>query len=372
MDKKVGILFLAEALHPGGAERQMEMILSHLDRDLFEPYLLTWVDSGQSYHQNKSYTWIQCLRKHKFDFSVIYKALKIINQNNIQIIHGILDTGNLYGGILKFLKRNIVFIASERSSIRKLSFFQKFHKPQSHKLADLTIANSQKGIEFLNVLGIKDENKLVFIPNGLDTDLFKPVDKEIKGALKNELFNVKYQTKVLLCVGSIYPVKNQIGILKAFAQRMLENTKLILVGKFDVSYLKEVRTVIEKYDLKENVYIFPAQEEISKWYQAADCLILNSDFEGTPNVILEGMASGLPIISTNVGDIDKYVDNSCGWLYTPNDSVKLVEYLMEIDSLTIEELNSKGQKSIKKIERMGLSKATMIKKHEELYQKLLQ
>ena len=372
MRNKIGVLFLAEALHPGGAERQMELLLTHLDRAKFEPYLMTWVDAGQAYTTDKNYEWIQHLRKHKFDFSPILKAKKMLKEGRIQVIHGMLDTGNLYGGILKLWHKKVALVASERSSHRELSFFQKIHKPYMHKVADVTVANSLKGIDFLKSLGLNDANNLQFIPNGLDTDIFHPVRKEEKQRLKKEVIGKNGDKKILLFVGSIYPVKNQLGVVKAFAAANMKQTKLVLVGKHDMEYVEQVKAAITELNLENQVTVFPPQRNIHQWFKAADCLILNSIFEGTPNVVLEAMASGLPVIATKVGDIPKYIDSSFSWALQSEDQAHLTRILQEIDQLPSENLEARGKKAFEKIERLGLGKQQLVQKHEQLYLDLVQ
>jgi glycosyltransferase involved in cell wall biosynthesis len=71
----------------------------------------------------------------------------------------------------------------------------------------------------------------------------------------------------------------------------------------------------------------PAMSEI---YRRADALVLTSDYEGTPNVVLEAMAYALPVIATKVGGVPEILDDKCGILVDPKDETGLVEAASEL------------------------------------------
>ncbi len=359
---------MAEAMHQGGAERQLSLLIQHLDRERFQPFLFTWIQpEKEAYLDQSTVEWIKCIRRNKFDFRPILVARKLIKERNIQLVHGILDTGNLYAGLLKLLSPKVTFIASERSSHRQLSKFQKIHKPLMHRLAATTIANSQKGAAFVHSLGIRRKSGTVVVPNGIDGDYFQAASRQQKRELKSKLLDCKADTRIILCVGSMYPVKDQLGILEAFYAAKPKNSKLVFVGKQDATYVQGIKEFLAKNNLLQAVQLYPAQEAIQLWYQAADCLILNSIFEGTPNAVLEAMASGLPILATAVGDVPKYVVEGVGWLYEPKAHRRLVELLQLIDNLPPEDLEQKGLAARKQFLQLGLDKDSMVKRHEQIY-----
>jgi glycosyltransferase involved in cell wall biosynthesis len=59
------------------------------------------------------------------------------------------------------------------------------------------------------------------------------------------------------------------------------------------------------------------QRDLPPWYRAADAFVLSSDFDNSPNVVLEAMASGLPIVATNVGGLADFVDVPSGGALVP-------------------------------------------------------
>lgn len=347
------------------------MLLDSLDRRRFEPILLTWIDAGQEYQPaSKKYEWLRHVRKHKLDFGPLWFAKRLIRDRKISLVHGMLDTGNFYGGLLKLFSRNLVFVASERSSKRKLSRFQTIHKAPMHRIADITIANSEQGKDFVSSMGVK-EDCLTFIPNGLDTDRFSPVEESQKEKLRKQLFGFDCNRKVLLSVGSIYETKNQLGLVHAFADAALQDTRLVLVGKPKLDYLDQVKNAINQRQVNDKVDIFPPTSNVDKLYKSSDGLVLNSKFEGTPNVVLEGMSSGLPVIATNVGDVSRYVDDGFGWLVNAEIHEQMVSALSAFDQCSLDQLGFMGVQARKAIEDCGLSKEKLAERHEALYLELL-
>lgn len=80
------------------------------------------------------------------------------------------------------------------------------------------------------------------------------------------------------------------------------------------------------------VHLIPgcAFEEVATWMAAADAVALPSYMEGCPNVILEALASGRPVVATNVGGIPEILDHSCGRLVPPQAPAKLAEALASV------------------------------------------
>ena len=166
-------------------------------------------------------------------------------------------------------------------------------------------------------------------------------------------------------------MKNQLGIVKALSESNLINLHIYFIGKAQPDYLNLVEEEINKNSLTEQITILPPQKNIEQYYQAADGLILNSDFEGSPNVIMEGMACQLPIISTNVGDVSYYVEDSCGWIIPPKNNLALVQALLSFGSLSEKERNNIGENARSILLEKEIYEDLMVKKHEEIYSELL-
>jgi glycosyltransferase involved in cell wall biosynthesis len=93
----------------------------------------------------------------------------------------------------------------------------------------------------------------------------------------------------------------------------------------------ELEALVRRLDLADQVLFAGAQtpEAVALWLGAADVFVLASDFEGCPNVILEAMACGRPVVATKVGDVERMVPTFAGILFDdPEDDVALAECML--------------------------------------------
>jgi len=138
------------------------------------------------------------------------------------------------------------------------------------------IVKSQEMYDRINIPG-----KSSIIPNGVDFDLFKPLDKN---EIQKELNWSKEFKHILFAADPLRPVKNY---------------------QLSESALKRIKD----YNIEIHHLVNVNHDEIPKLMNAADVVILSSLYEGSPNVIKESMACNTPIVSTKVGDVSKLFDN---------------------------------------------------------------
>ena len=94
-----------------------------------------------------------------------------------------------------------------------------------------------------------------------------------------------------------------------------------------------------------------AFEDVAIWMAAADLVTLPSYMEGCPNVVLEALASGRPVVATNVGGIPEIMSDECGCLVPPRDPVELTRALASVldktwDAKTISAYRRRGWEAV--------------------------
>ena len=146
-------------------------------------------------------------------------------------------------------------------------------------------------------IGFKGKFEVIY--NGVDTKFFSPK----KGARKSTRRKLGIRGLTGIFVGKFMPVK-RLGTLLEVAKRMPE-VNFIVVGDGEESYLlknatKNVKWVGAVYDKKK----------LRDLYSAADFLIITSENEGLPLVLLEGMAMGLPVVASRAGGIPEIVEKA--------------------------------------------------------------
>ncbi len=191
--------------------------------------------------------------------------------------------------------------------------------------------------------------KVECIPNGVDTDIFKPNQNQGKSNNFEVLF-----------VGRLTEQKGATYLLKALAK--MSGDKLEVVNTIHCTIIgdgplrKTLESEAAELGIADRVSFigWVDRDELPKYYQSSDVFVLPTSEEGMPNVVLEAMASGLPIITTNVAGNEELVHNSQNGI--------LINNLRELSTAILELCNDRdkagryGQESRKLALQMGWNK----------------
>lgn len=159
------------------------------------------------------------------------------------------------------------------------------------------IANSQRGKkEIMQHYGLAEE-KIRVVYNGVDLAQFNPMRVQQIREIWREKWGVKKEDFVFLFVGSGFARKGLTFLLKAFSFLDKKNIKLLVVGKNGLQKYKEYSWEL---DLAERVHFAGPQKEVDFFYGGSDFFILPSIYEPFSNACVEALASGLPVITTQI------------------------------------------------------------------------
>ena len=165
-------------------------------------------------------------------------------------------------------------------------------------------------------LGIPPE-RVSATPNGVDASRFNPLDR----ARCREELGLEPEPFLFLFVGMLRPIKNVLMLLKAFRdlpESRRRHARLVLLGEGELE--AEVQRRIVDYQMEREVRRLPfvSHDQVPRWLGASDCLVLPSVMEGYPNVLVEALASGRPVIASRVGGIPEIVaEGKTGLLVDP-------------------------------------------------------
>jgi glycosyltransferase involved in cell wall biosynthesis len=226
-------------------------------------------------------------------------------------------------------------------------------------LANLYISISKQMTNELVDLGIP-KSKIIYLPNSIDTNLFKP------GKQKEE--------NILLFVGRISQGKGLHILLKSL-QHLKDPIRLIIIGPpdWDVNYYQNILKMIESENRKGKHEIkYPGameQSELIEWYQKASLFILPSFIEGFPVTILEALSCETPVIATPVGGIPEIIKNHrTGILIPTDDSIRLAEaiqYLLENKDVRLK-MGHEGRTLVTKYHSLEAAAKKLIMVYERL------
>ena len=189
----------------------------------------------------------------------------------------------------------------------------------SLRLPRILAVNSRTAIRNLLSMRFKEE-RLFFIPNVVDTARFCPATR------------TAHNSTTVLGVGRLGPEKRFDVFLEVLARARRSSphsVRGVIVG--DGPFRSRLERKALELALGPGALEFRgAVADMPAIYENADLLLLTSDHEGTPNVILEAMASGLPVVATRVGDVPELVlDHHTGLLCEPANIEQLAQAVTE-------------------------------------------
>jgi glycosyltransferase involved in cell wall biosynthesis len=156
-------------------------------------------------------------------------------------------------------------------------------------------------------LGIPEGNVRI-IPNGVDTERFRPVAREEA----RRTLNLPEHAPVVVSVGSLNAAKRHSLLIQSLVEvaEKYPDLRAYIVGEGPLR--SELLTLIEAAGMKDHVVLVGGKpnRELYLWFSAADVSCLASSREGWPNVIMESIACGTPVVATKVGGVPEILDSS--------------------------------------------------------------
>ncbi len=163
--------------------------------------------------------------------------------------------------------------------------------------------------------------KVHTIVNGFNTQVFKPMDQ---AALRTKL-GVAQDEHLLVYVGRFVEAKGLRELISAFQTFAAADPKASLALVGDGNMRDELVSIVQSSGLASRVHLPGGQppEQVAEWINAADALTLPSWSEGYPNVVVEAVACGRPVIGTDVGGMREILDDHNGIVVPPRDAPAL-------------------------------------------------
>lgn len=327
------LLLVISNLTWGGAERQVIEIANQLDSARFDVHvciLSNHAPLAASLH-NADERLHQISKKHKFDFGVVFRLAKLMNQLGTDVVHGFLFDAEISSRLAARLAGVRFVIGSERNSSHNYRTVNMLAYRLTAGLMTLCVANSEAGKRFNRETFKLPESRYRVVYNGVDTTRFRPRDHiEAK-----KHFDLPDDRFVIGMVGSFKRQKNHPYLLRVL-QRLKEQRSDFCVAFVGTTifegdnesgaYFESVLAAIDEMNLGDCIKMLGPRDDVELFYNACDLTVLPSLYEGTPNVALESLSSGVPVIATDVADNRKVIpDAEVGYIVPLDDEALFAE-----------------------------------------------
>lgn len=293
------------SLSGGGAERQASYILAYCDRNDIDLHLILMnktikyeLPTGLKIHylETSGFSENGLIKAFKIPF-LAYKYSKLVKK--LKITHSVslltrpnfinVLAGKLTSYKFKIIVNELAFPTLQYSYKGFQSNFNKTMIKWLYKQSDMIIGNSLGNAKDL----IDNFN----VPPEIMQVVHNPIDiKKIEGIEPIDSFFDKGKFNIIT-LGRLDIGKNHMMLIKAVYRLKNPLLSLYIFGVGDMQ--DELQRLIEKLDLREQVFLMGFDSNPYKYLKAADLFIFGSNHEGFPNVLLEAMACGLPILTTN-------------------------------------------------------------------------
>ena len=300
------ILFVVSGLGWGGAERQVVLsskALAQLGHEV-RIYTLSRETPRMDELAGSGVDVVVDHKRWRLDPGVLGRLRRCVRHWRPDVVHGFLYDGNLYAR-LAGVGAGVAVLNSERSDDYRLSLLQRLGYRLSGMLCDGVVANTYAGGEFARRLHRLPPEKLSVVWNGID---LKEIDARLARSAQpaRELFPGS-DLKRLCMVGSIQPGKDHPLALRVL-RRLLEHDpawRLICVGEAPEelrAHKARVLAECQRLRLEPFVRFVGHRRDVPELIASSDLLLITSVNEGFPNVVLEAMACGTVVVSTDYSD----------------------------------------------------------------------
>lgn len=348
-DKPIRIAVVLQDLEFGGSQRYAIHLVTHLNRELFSPEL--WVlrqgddmaplarSAGVPVVQISTASWVS-------PHSLFLLACRLL-QRRPQVLYTLTVVPNIWARVLGRLMRVPVVVSGYRSLLPNQ------HERWLWRLSDRVIVNAHALKDIMKNRFMVGNDRIAVVPNGVDPDHFCP-DPAAEAS-----------EPVVLSLGRFVEDKDPLNLVNAFciAARRVPEARFEIMGNGPLK--ADADRLIRACSMESRISLLPGVSDVRPHLRRATIFALASVREASPNVILEAMACGRPVVATRVGGIPELVlDGETGTLVEPGAPEAFAEALVDLlnDESKRRQMGVKAREKI--LDEFTLEK--MVRKTEEV------
>jgi len=282
------------------------------------------------------------------------------------VVHAWQDTTSIKAGIAAVIAGvPRIVLASRNVTPMNFTYYQDYMEPAYRALASMEsvvlLNNSEAGAtDYTNWLRLSS-NRFVVVRNGVNLGYLKRAEADVVRAYRQAL-GIPADAKVIGSVFRFWVEKRPMLWLQSASLLAQRYPKLhfLIIGEGPMR--KEMEAFISSNNLKEKVHLQGARTDVATPLSAMDVFLLTSEFEGTPNVVLEAQWLGLPVVVTEAGGArEAFDDRTTGRLAN---IAKLVGGCLEDDAF-LRGAETDGSKFVERV--FGVER--MVRETLDLYQR---
>ena len=252
----------------------------------------------------------------EFRFSILFRLIKVLKENKIDILHCHRHKPSFYGAIAGiFAKTPVVLshvhgLSRTRNLVRRIVnfiLFKRFNRiiGCARSVQDDVLRDNR----FLSA------EKVSVLENSVDCQRF--IDVPITKAQAKQMLGLSSDVFVFGTIGRLAPTKGLTYLIEAFskAKEKIPSAHLVIFG--DGACRTELEELASKLSCSDSIHFLGHRDNIEQLIKGMDVFVLSSIAEGMPRAILEAMAAGIPCIATEAGGIPEIINTPDVGLLVP-------------------------------------------------------
>jgi glycosyltransferase involved in cell wall biosynthesis len=385
MKKKIKILRIISRLAIGGSTYHAIVLTAHQDKEVFDCTLVRGTEGPtegtmlEFAHQKgvKSVRYVPDMEREisvKRDALALWKLYRLIRRERPDIV----DTHQSKAGALGRLAAILAGTKVRIHTIHGHVFYNFFGKLKTSfivlverflaRYSTLVVAVSENVRKEVLAFKVGTPEKVVTIPYGIELDKYLSIDGH-RGNLRREL-GFSEKDIVIGNVQRLVPTKGHSYLFEGI--RLLKETapevRFVIAGDGEIR--AELERLVESLGLVERVHFLGFREDVDNIYADSDALIFPSLTEGAPFAIIEALASGRPVVATDVGGISELIDDGkCGFVVPARDPKALAQALLKL--IRDENLRRTFGENARRKVYPHLSHTRLVKDMEKIYLELV-
>jgi glycosyltransferase involved in cell wall biosynthesis len=362
----LNVLQLIPTLDRSGAEKQMVLLAKGLPRERFRVEVAALTRLGPFEAELKAAGIpVTAIGKHfRFDPIALVRLAQFLKARAFDVVQTWLFAANTYGRVAAHLAQVPVVVVAEMAVDLWKGRVDRSVDYRLARWCDRVVGNSHAVVDFYRQLGVP-EDRLAMIYSGINDERLPVVDQ---GELRTALgFDEK--APLVLFAGRLAEQKRVHDLLRALdlVQHVQPDVRAVIAG--DGPLRSQLEASAYAYHLNGRVRFLGHRGDLPQLIAGADLVVLPSAYEGLPNVVLEAMQFGKPVVATAApGTTELVVDGETGVLVPIGDAPLMARAIRDLvrNPALAQQMGSAGRARVNE----GFRAEAMIARFAELYESL--
>lgn len=211
------------------------------------------------------------------------------------------------------------------------------------------------------------KRQALYVPVGLEVARFR--HRKVEREAKRRSLGLPAEAFLIISVGRLVEQKGHTFLLHAAAQvvRQYPLARFLILGEGPLA--ASLRALRDQLGLQGHVIFAGARSDVAEWLACSDLMVASSLWEGLPLAVMEGMASGLPLVASDLPGVRVLVGEEQAWLVPPGQPQALAEAILEAMASETQRA-TKGRRAQEAVQAYAIE--GVARRYEEIYRALLE